>query len=77
MSLRYFSSCFILEFVAIGRRMSKDEDADGDGDDFLDDGVPEECFDLRVGLGCGVSMKRFWVGGPDFGALWLNWERRE
>lgn len=35
MPLRYFSSCLIREFVAIGRWIRSGSEADGDSEDFL------------------------------------------
>jgi hypothetical protein len=67
MSLRYFSSCFTREFVAIGRGVSNEEDAGEDFDDFLDDLVKLS----KTGFGCG-SMNRTDGVGPLFGTLLLN-----
>jgi hypothetical protein len=69
MSLRYFSSCFTREFVAMGRIINNEEDAGEDFDDFLDDFVKL----VRKGFDCG-SMNRTVGVGPPLGTLLLNWE---
>ena len=67
--MRYFSSCFTREFVAIGRVFNNEEDAGEDFDDLVDGFVKLS----RTGFGCG-SMNRTVGVGPLLGTLLLNWE---
>lgn len=66
MSLRYFSSCFIRAFVAIGRGDIEEDDPEDDLDDFLDlfGKLSRESFGGSENLTVGLV-------GPLFGVLLL------
>jgi hypothetical protein len=69
-SLRYFSSCFTREFVAIGRGINKYEDPADDLDDFVDAIGRFENLS-RMGFDCGSVKRTAGVVGPLFGTLLL------
>lgn len=68
--MRYFSSCFTREFVAIGRGINKDENPEDELDDFVDAIGRFENLS-RIGLDCGSVKRTVGVDGPLFGTLLL------